>query len=304
MDEFESNEFPESLSTDEVRRCIESFKEKVEDSSDSLAALQYDNCSWQPDLLTKEGSPVHFQRTLRLPRYAEKRIIASNKANNNPILAIPRMFLHVEELIRFITSQDILVSVIDEEWKCGIPTKALDVVSAEVTIPDALRKEVGLNALDLCLSADTNALKGKRLESLLSFLLSQVDDLQIHSTNLRTETEELDVVVRTRGVGRRSWQLPGASFMLVEAKNWSSKVGQSVISTFLIKIMRKRGTCRIGIIVGLSGFTSDAEMQEFGFSGNGDTTVCFVDKEKLKCWIEADDFDGVFERMIEAAMLR
>ncbi len=304
MDDYDSQEFTESLSTEEVNSCLENLKATLGGTSDSGEVFRLGTCSWKPDFLTADGKLVHVQRTLRLPSYAKKRLLESQEKGIESILVIPSVFLHVEALIRFITAHDILVSVVDEEWNCSTPAGALDVVAREVTLPAELRTKIASNALALCLEANTNALKGKRLESLLSFLLSQVDDLEIHSTNLRTKTEELDVVVRTRGVGRRSWQLQGANFIIVEAKNWSSKVGQSIVSTLLTKLMGKRGNCRIGILVGLGGFTSDAEMQEIRFAGHGDITICFIDRVKLKGWIEAADFDAFFEGMIETAMLR
>lgn len=158
--------------------------------------------------------------------------------------------------------------------------------------------------MSLCEEKATNAVKGKRLEGLLAFLLSQIRDLVIGEINLRTESEELDIVMKQRGVGRRSWQIPGAPFILVEAKNWSSKADQPVVSSFLVKIQRKRGNCRLGILVGISRFTKDAKMQELAFSGNGNITICFVEKQQLQDWIEAEDFDDFFEAMLDEAMLR
>lgn len=51
----------------------------------------------------------------------------------------------------------------------------------------------------------------------------------------------------------RVWASVAAPFLLVEAKNWSKRVDQQVVSVFRVKMQGRRGSVRIGLLCGASG---------------------------------------------------
>ena len=165
------------------------------------------------------------------------------------------------------------------------------------------RQRIGKLALQLSRKDDTNNERGRRFESLLVFLLGQIADFEVVERNWHTETEELDAVIQQRSVGGRVWAIHGAPLILLEAKNWKYKVTQKELSTFWAKMKGKRGTVRLGFMVGASGFTSDARDQELRYSLD-ELTVVLVDPDQLEEWVAAQDVDAFLERIVRRAMLR
>ncbi len=99
------------------------------------------------------------------------------------------------------------------------------------------------------------------------------------------------------------WVIPGAPFILVEAKNWHSEaVGQVEASAFMFKATHKRDTCRIGVMVGTHGFTSDAKQQALRAIADK-FTLALLGPAEMEAWINAGDGDAEFERLIRRAML-
>jgi len=94
-----------------------------------------------------------------------------------------------------------------------------------------------------------------------------------------------------------------APFVLLEAKNWSTRVGQQAVSVLRVKMQGRRGSVRIGLICGASGFTSDARDQEVRFASDN-LTIVFIGPEELDAWVDAPDPDEYLESIIRRDMLR
>ncbi len=104
--------------------------------------------------------------------------------------------------------------------------------------------------------ASDSASKGKSLEDLLVYLLSQVPgvvDMERNALNAFA-TEELDIALIHTPVQGGMTFLP--EVLLVECKNWSVPVDSVVVSYFASRV-RNRG-CRVGILVAAAGLTGDA----------------------------------------------
>jgi hypothetical protein len=264
---------------------------------------------WRPDL-TKPGAAVlHVHLADRLRGYVLERLRAATKAGLEAHLALPIGALYAEELLLELTRIEGQVHVLDEY---GAPEKEDSVLGAiaggrrrrpAVAVSAETRKALGEIGWTWCVAGGTNSQKGRRLEGLLSFLLSQIADFDVWERNLRTDTEELDIVVVQRATGGRCWAGLGAPFILVECKNWSAKVGQPQVSNLRVKMQGRRGSVRIGLIVGTNGFSGDAFDQEVRFA-SGDLTIAFIGPPELDRWIHADVCDETLEEIISKAMLR
>lgn len=260
--------------------------------------------AWRPHVLAGERV-VHVQAEGEVPGFARRRLAASPEHGFQPVLAATVGVLFDEDLMGFLVENDVEVVVVDPDGSVRDATAPLTAIASELEVSPDLRRHLASRGWALCREEAASHVKGRRLEGLLAFLLSQVDGLEVRSINFRTETEEIDIVVRQRGVGMRTWQLAGAPLILVEAKNWhSAKVTQKEFSAFLTKIEGKRGTVRIGLLVATLGFTEDARQQELRGSRNGDITVVLVGPEELAGWVAADDGDAFLEELVEDAMLR
>lgn len=129
-------------------------------------------------------------------------------------------------------------------------------------------------------SMDKNE-KGKLLEEFLSLLIAKGMNFGILDRNLRTESEEIDIVAENNGMSRFYSQL-NSPIVLFECKNWSSKIGSKEIRDFAQKIQnRPRFLCRIGIVVTISGLTSDARKELLGYRGR-DYMVAILETKDIE----------------------
>jgi hypothetical protein len=101
----------------------------------------------------------------------------------------------------------------------------------------------------------TTADQGRALEDLICYVFSQVPGVSITRRNEMNafHTEEIDVALWNDGHIDGFFFLP--NIVLVECKNWSSRVTSSELSWFDTKL-RSRGL-NIGVLVAANGITGD-----------------------------------------------
>ena len=265
-----------------------------------------DGVSWRPDLQrVDKRSALHIHVVRDLRPYILRRMRLAKAAGYTVHVALELAALYDEELMKSLGELDAHVHLIEGESDVDIKGSHVLGVLADnnVLLSSELRTELGKGAWERRREG-TAWIRGRRFEALVSFLLSQIDDFFVKDRNYRTETEELDVVVQARSTNTdRCWAIPGAPFVLVEAKNWEDPVDQREVSTLLTKMKGKRGFVRIGIIVGGAGFTSDAEKQELRFSGE-EGVVCLLGPEEIDQWIVAPDGDEYLEQVVRHAIMR
>ena len=104
-------------------------------------------------------------------------------------------------------------------------------------------------------AANTTA-QGRALEDLICYVFEQVPGIAITRRNTTNvfHTEEVDVAFFNDGVAGGLPFLPDV--ILVEAKNWSSRVGSAEVAWFDTKI-KHRGLS-FGILITTLGITGDA----------------------------------------------
>lgn len=260
---------------------------------------------WRPDLARADVAAVlHVHLADRLRPYLVDRLIAASGDGQEIHLALPLARLYDEELLGDIHDLDPQIHVIRGDGLEVDPPAALLTTICERRVkvsPDA-RRLLGTKALALSKADATAQVRGRRYEALIAFLLSQITDFDVVEHNFRTDTEELDVVVQQRATQGRVWSL-GAPLILVEAKNWARAVPQKEVSAFRVKLEGKRGTVRLGLMFGSSGFTSDALDQELRFASD-ELTIAFVRPEELEEWIATADGDEYLETLVRRAILR
>lgn len=102
----------------------------------------------------------------------------------------------------------------------------------------------------------TTADQGRALEDLICYVFTQVPGISITRRNEMNafQTEEIDVALWNDGHADGFFFLP--NIILVECKNWSSRVSSSELSWFDTKL-RSRGLS-FGVLVAANGITGDA----------------------------------------------
>lgn len=109
--------------------------------------------------------------------------------------------------------------------------------------------------------------KGHLLEDLISMWIRSDDNFGVRSTNYRTESEEIDIVVQNEAKTEFFRQLQ-SPLMLVECKNWTSNVGSKEIRDFAQKVQnRPRFLCKVGLMITTAMYTKDAEKELLGYRG-------------------------------------
>lgn len=260
--------------------------------------------SWTPDLVHREtGALLHIHRADHLRTHVTDRMRAATQAGKTVCLAVSLRHLYDEEMLRNIVEYDPRMFVIDGQRPKPLPRLLACLADEGIQVSTETRSVLGRAGLALCGADGTADERGKRLEALLAFLLSQIEDFVVIERNYRTATEEIDVVVQQRATTGRCWATLGAPFILLEAKNRQERVSQADVSAFRTKMLGRRGSVRIGLMASTSGFTSDAEDQELRFA-LGDLTIAMLGPDRLDAWIEAEDHDGELESLISRAMLR
>lgn len=103
----------------------------------------------------------------------------------------------------------------------------------------------------------TTADQGRALEDLICYVFTQVPGITITRRNELNafHTEEIDVALWNDGHADGFFFLP--NIILVECKNWSSRVGSAELSWFDAKL-RSRGLS-FGVLVAANGVTGNAE---------------------------------------------
>jgi hypothetical protein len=274
---------------------------------DWLSGCALDEIPWRPDLVDagkRRILHVHLADSLR--PYAIDRLKAARDCGYEVNIALPRARLFDPRMVLDLAPLEPILHTFDLETPIHLAgPQALLVSTAmnQIQLPTPFRQQVGREAIRLAELPATAHLKGQRLENLVCFLMSQVRDLSVVEHDLRTATEELDVVVQNRALSGRSWMLPGSPLILVECKNWSTSVSQKEVSAFMLKAMGKRGTVRLGLMVGWNGYTSDAELQEIRFA-SGEITIALLTAAHIAEWVETRDPDEYLDTAVRRAMLR
>ncbi|HWO15114.1 MAG TPA: hypothetical protein VNM89_00180 [Solirubrobacterales bacterium] len=259
--------------------------------------------TWKPDLVREDGSALlHIHVAERLRGYATRRFAQAVDAGIEVFVATYLGRLYDAELLEQLTQVDAHVLLLDEHIEQK-PERVLAVLADQgIHVPPELRTKLGRHGFDLSSRDGTAWQKGKRFEALVAFLLSQVDGFFVFARNYRTTTEEIDVVIQQRSLDGRVWSVTNAPFLLIEAKNHAVGISQEMFSAFRLKMMTKRESVHIGLMISRTTISADAVQQEAKFASQ-ELTIAFLNGDVLTEWINAPDGTAYLERLISQAML-
>tara|TARA_R110002124_G_scaffold211644_1_gene377882 strand:- start:842 stop:1807 length:966 start_codon:yes stop_codon:yes gene_type:complete len=261
---------------------------------------------WRPSAVSVDRARllyVYLQD--ELPRFVADRLRLATSRQVAVTVALPITSLFKPDVIELLVDLEAEVLVVDDyiaDRRLVPRPILLALADVEVPISPASRQKI-YRSIWGRIGEGTAQQRGYRLEALLAFLFSQVQDLKVIERNYRTETEEIDLVLQVDNFSPRVWQRPGVPFILVEAKNRADKASQQVMSVLLTKLQTKRGTSRIAFLVSLAGFTEDAKLQELRFSTQ-DVCVVMIDRAELESLMESEDLDDSLEALVRRALLR
>lgn len=142
--------------------------------------------------------------------------------------------------------------------------------------------------------------KGKLLEDLMDMVFRTIPGFSHVSTRRRNELEEIDLIIRNESSD--SFWIKTSAYLLVECKNWSSSVGVEEYRSFLHKIERRYGRCKLGFFVAPGGFTKTF-LHDVLTERKGDTLVVPVDSANLSALISSTDRNGFLKDLHDQALI-
>lgn len=95
--------------------------------------------------------------------------------------------------------------------------------------------------------------KGDLLEDLIKQVFTSQKEFKV-KTNIRRRGEEIDLVVINK-MQDPFWTALHSPTILVECKNQAKKVEPKDLRNFEVKIIDRKGLCKLGVIISTSGFT-------------------------------------------------
>lgn len=165
----------------------------------------------------------------------------------------------------------------DKDYEDLVVLKLDKFIRDAALLADRERNISGL--YDTVFTEETNR-KGKALETLIVALFSSVEGFNVIDSNVNTQTEEIDVVIRNEST-HLTWQKE-KSLILVECKNWHSKrVGKNEFVVFKDKLENRTGRCSLGFLVCVEEF-AETITKEMLRSSKTDLLVVPIDGEKLQ----------------------
>jgi len=141
--------------------------------------------------------------------------------------------------------------------------------------------------------------RGRALEEMMSRLIAESGEFRLVSVNHSNDYEEIDLVVQ---VMKQSPVFASfGPFILVECKNWRSRVGTPVVGLFYSKMSSKRELMNLGLLVSPSGFTRGVKLQVPRLPG---PLVLTVNDKDLSSLIRAEESLGtLIERRVMETVL-
>jgi DNA-binding response OmpR family regulator len=141
--------------------------------------------------------------------------------------------------------------------------------------------------------------KGRLLEELLSSLFATIDGFY-PSINARNDVEEIDVLVRNESPDA-FWNKEG-QYLLVECKNWQSKVGVEQLRSFLFKLQNRYDRARLGVLLSINGFTDTVERELLSVRSER-ALVILADGPMLDALVASVDRSALLKHWHERALL-
>ena len=145
--------------------------------------------------------------------------------------------------------------------------------------------------------------KGKLFEELFALLIQIDGSFILCERNVKTKSEEIDIVIQS-GTTSPFWSRVSSPLILLECKNWTNKVGAKEVRDFAGKIQnRPRLLCRIGFLIAVSGFTSDAKEELVGYRAR-DFVLATVTGSQVEDLIQSKGkiSDLLQERLVDAGL--
>jgi hypothetical protein len=294
-----------AVDASDVRLVVEEIQAKDKRSRWQMdVTLPLQNQPWRPSAVTTSGKAVLYVcLTGVIPRYVVSRMVEAFSLGLQIRVALPLETLYASRVLEVMAAIDASVYVVQGTQTNDVTPRHFMAAMADLDVPvqPTTRVKIGKEVFGRVRSG-TDQEKGRRFEALLAFLFSQVSDFRVVERNLRTKTQEIDIVLQIHSHSQRSWQQQ-VPYLLVEAKNTADLTPQGVVSTLITKVRTKGQSCKMAFLVSFAGFTSDALNEELRYS-ESENRIIMIGPKELEALLDATDLDGLLDQMVRRGRMR
>ena len=154
---------------------------------------------WRPSAVSNDRRRLLYVFLQEeLPRFVKDRLLLAAPCGIAVTVALPIAALFKPDVTNFLASIEADVLVVDDyvDYRRLKPRNIM-IALTDVGVPlsPESRREIG-RSVWAKVGEGTSQERGRRLEALLAFLFAQVNDLKVVERNYRTETEEIDLVLK------------------------------------------------------------------------------------------------------------
>lgn len=131
----------------------------------------------------------------------------------------------------------------------------------------------------------SNNEKGRIFEEFITLLLKMDNTVSIESKNLVARDEELDILF-SHNFGTSFWNSMNSPCILVECKNWTSKVGVSELRNFETKIRNHSNLSKVGIFFAVNGYADNSAKEYLMRLGRDEYILILIEGDDIESFLE------------------
>jgi hypothetical protein len=166
--------------------------------------------------------------------------------------------------------------------------EALGIIAKSKQSTRLPQEEISLSQLiQIVETAETPNEKGSSLEVLAIRLFESIPGFEISYHDIRTETEEIDIVILNGSDDPRFDK--ESVYLLVECKNWTSKCGKDEFVLFRQKIVNRGNRCKLGFLISWNGFATTIS-KEMLRGSREEPQVVLLTGQDIRQAVETGDF--------------
>lgn len=198
----------------------------------------------------------------------------------------------VRRVQQVLSPPEIFIKDDDEEEPDG--KRSQDYVIEPNYEIDLKEFEDALEAID---NADTSQERGDAFEEFAGVLMEAMPFIRVRERNLRSRTNELDLVVEYTGADETKIFDKVSSDFLIECKHWSEPVGSDPVGNFIQKMSKL--SVDFGIMFARNGITGAEETDGYGQIRDAfiqsDKVILVVDDEDLERILDGESFYHILD---------
>lgn len=153
------------------------------------------------------------------------------------------------------------------------------------------------DALDAMDNADSSQERGDAFEEFAGVLMEAMPFIRVRERNLRSRTNELDLVVEYMGADETKIFDKVSSDFLIECKHWLEPVGSDPVGNFIQKMDKL--SVDFGIMFARNGITGDEQTDGYGQIRDAfiqsDKVILVVDDEDIERILDGESFYSILD---------